>query len=133
MTGIGREKAEQIWFIALDQYFVSNTSYVNTTTPSNTARAYTLSAADDLYGICSTEYKAVQASWTAVGVAGSDAECLAENDFSLRLSPATVSLSAGESTTVTAETTVTNGEAEEIAFTSGAAPAGSPCPSSPPP
>ena len=75
VTGIGRAKAEKIWFRALDVYFTSNTRYVNTTTPSNTARAYSLKAATDLYGTCSTEYKAVQAAWTAVNVAGSDAAC----------------------------------------------------------
>ena len=40
-----------------------------------TARAYSLRAAADLYGNCSTEYKAVRAAWTAVNVAGSDANC----------------------------------------------------------
>jgi Zn-dependent metalloprotease len=59
VTGIGRAKAEKIWFRALDTYFTSNTSYVNNTTPANTARAYSLKAATDLYGNCSTEYKAV--------------------------------------------------------------------------
>ncbi|WP_412541571.1 M4 family metallopeptidase [Longispora sp. K20-0274] len=75
VVGIGRAKAEKIWFKALDAYFTSNTSYVNTSNPSNTARAYSLHAASDLYGNCSTEYKAVQAAWTAVNVAGSDAPC----------------------------------------------------------
>ena len=46
VTGIGRAKAEKIWYRALDVYFTSNTSYVNTTNPANTARAYTLQAAD---------------------------------------------------------------------------------------
>ena len=50
VTGIGRAKAEKIWFRALDVYFTSNTSYVNTSNPANTARAYTLRAATDLYG-----------------------------------------------------------------------------------
>ncbi|GIG57453.1 peptidase M4 [Longispora fulva] len=75
VVGIGRAKAEKIWFKALDAYFTSNTSYVNTSNPSNTARAYSLTAASDLYGNCSTEYKAVQAAWTAVNVAGSDTPC----------------------------------------------------------
>src|SRR4030095_83667 len=75
MTGIGRAKAERIWFRALDVYFTSNTSYVNTTNPANTSRAYTLRAATDLYGLCSTEYKTVQAAWTAVNVAGNDTAC----------------------------------------------------------
>ena len=46
VTGIGRAKAEKIWFRALDVYFTSNTRYVNTTNPANTARAYTLSRRD---------------------------------------------------------------------------------------
>ncbi|MGI5241740.1 M4 family metallopeptidase [Dactylosporangium sp. CA-139066] len=75
VTGIGRDKASQIWYRALDVYFTSNTSYVDTANPGNTARAYTLSAATDLYGKCSAEYKAVQQAWTAVNVAGADAAC----------------------------------------------------------
>ncbi|MEV4135717.1 M4 family metallopeptidase [Dactylosporangium sp. NPDC049742] len=75
VTGIGRSKAELIWFRAVNLYFTSNTSYVNTANPGNTARAYSLRAAADLYGNCSTEYKAVKAAWTAVNVAGNDAAC----------------------------------------------------------
>lgn len=75
VTGIGRSAAERIWFRALSVYFTSSTSYVNTSTPTNTARAYTLQAATDLFGRCSREYRSVQAAWTAVNVAGSDADC----------------------------------------------------------
>jgi Zn-dependent metalloprotease len=75
VVGIGRLKAEKIYYRALDVYFTSNTSYVNTANPGNTARAYTLKAAQDLYGKCGTEYKAVRAAWTAVNVAGADAAC----------------------------------------------------------
>nr|BFE57414.1 M4 family metallopeptidase [Dactylosporangium thailandense] len=75
VTGIGREKAAAIWYRALDVYFTSSTSYVNDANPGNTARAYTLAAASDLYGQCGAEYKAVQRAWTAVNVAGADAAC----------------------------------------------------------
>jgi Zn-dependent metalloprotease len=75
VVGIGRDKAARIWYRALDVYFTSNTSYVDTANPANTARAYTLRAAQDLYGLCGTEYKAVRAAWTAVNVAGADAAC----------------------------------------------------------
>lgn len=92
VTGIGREKAEKIWFRALDTYFVSNTSYVNTATPSNTARAYTLSATADLYGLCGVEYKTVQAAWTSVNVAGPDVDNCVENNFTVALAPASVTL-----------------------------------------
>jgi Zn-dependent metalloprotease len=68
VTGVGRAKAAAIWYRALTTYFTSSTTYAK-------ARTYTLSAATDLYGRCSTEYKAVQKAWTAVNVAGTDAAC----------------------------------------------------------
>ncbi|MFI2202449.1 M4 family metallopeptidase [Streptomyces sp. NPDC020192] len=61
VTGIGRAKALQIWYKALTTYFTSTTDYSG-------ARAGTLSAAADLYGSSSTEYKAVAAAWSAVNV-----------------------------------------------------------------
>ncbi|WP_432968547.1 M4 family metallopeptidase [Dactylosporangium sp. CA-233914] len=75
VTGIGRDKAAAIWYRALDVYFTSSTSYVNDANPGNTARAYTLSAAADLYGQCAAEYQAVRRAWSAVNVAGPDAAC----------------------------------------------------------
>ncbi|MFF3517690.1 M4 family metallopeptidase [Streptomyces sp. NPDC002573] len=61
VTGIGRDKALQIWYKALTTYFTSTTNY-------KSARAGTLSAASALYGSGSTEYKAVAAAWSAVNV-----------------------------------------------------------------
>jgi Zn-dependent metalloprotease len=61
VTGIGRDKALQIWYKALTTYFTSTTNYKQ-------ARAGTLSAASDLYGADSTEYKAVAAAWSGVNV-----------------------------------------------------------------
>ncbi|WP_306207027.1 M4 family metallopeptidase [Actinoplanes sp. RD1] len=125
VTGIGREKAAKIWFRALDSYFVSNTSYVNTTTPGNTARAYTLAAATDLYGLCGAEYRAVQAAWTAVNVAGTDENCSSTgNDFSVALSESSVAIAPGTSATVTLSTELTSGEAEPVTFTATGVPAG---------
>jgi Zn-dependent metalloprotease len=124
VAGIGREKAEKIWFRALDAYFVSNTSYVNTGNPANTARAYSLAAAGDLYGICGTEYKAVQAAWASVNVAGNDEECFDGNSFTLTLSAGDASVAPGESTTITATTRLVHGEAEPITFSAGTAPGG---------
>ncbi len=123
VVGIGREKAEKIWFRALDTYFVSNTKYVNTAQPSNTARAYSLAAAADLYGECGTEYKAVQSAWSAVNVAGSD-YCPTDHDFSIATSPATVTVDRGETVTTELSTTVTNGTPETITLTASGAPAG---------
>ncbi|MCX5051163.1 M4 family metallopeptidase [Streptomyces sp. NBC_00201] len=61
VTGIGRDKALQIWYKALTTYFTSTTNY-------KSARAGTLSAASALYGSSSTEYKTVAAAWSAVNV-----------------------------------------------------------------
>ncbi|MEU5942817.1 M4 family metallopeptidase [Micromonospora sp. NPDC047548] len=124
MTGIGRAKAEKIWFRALDVYFTSNTSYVNTTNPGNTSRAYSLSAATDLYGLCSAEYKAVQAAWTAVNVAGSDASCPVGNDFSLAAAPSAGSVNPGGSVTSTITSTLTNGSAQTVTLSASGLPSG---------
>ncbi len=125
VTGIGRTKAEKIWYRALDVYFTSNTSYVNTSNPANTARAYTLRAATDLYGNCSTEYKTVQAAWTAVNVAGNDAPCSSTgNDFSVSLSPTAGSVTAGGSVTATVATSTTNGSAQTVTFSASGLPTG---------
>ncbi|BEL02932.1 M4 family metallopeptidase [Actinoplanes sichuanensis] len=124
VTGIGRAKAEKIWFRALDSYFTSNTRYYLASNLANTARAYTLRAATDLYGSCSTEYKTVQAAWTAVNVAGSDATCSTGNDFSLTASPTSASVNPGSSATATIATAVTSGSAQTVALTASGLPAG---------
>ncbi|MEN3585651.1 M4 family metallopeptidase [Streptomyces sp. ZYX-F-203] len=61
VTGIGRDKAEQIWFKALTTQFTSTTNYAG-------ARTGTLAVAGDLYGTDSAEYKAVQDAWAGVNV-----------------------------------------------------------------
>ncbi|WP_176985388.1 MULTISPECIES: M4 family metallopeptidase [unclassified Streptomyces] len=61
VTGIGRDKALQVWYKALTTYFTSKTDY-------KAAREGTLKAATDLYGADSAEAKTVAAAWTAVGV-----------------------------------------------------------------
>ncbi|KIQ64665.1 peptidase [Kitasatospora griseola] len=61
LTGIGRDKAQQIWYRALSVYMTSTTNYAG-------ARTATLNAAADLYGSGSAEYNAVAATWTAVNV-----------------------------------------------------------------
>ncbi|GGN32544.1 Zn-dependent metalloprotease [Actinoplanes campanulatus] len=124
VTGIGRDKAAAIWFRALDAYFTSNTRYVNSSTPANTSRAYTLRAATDLYGSCSTEYRAVQAAWTAVNVAGSDATCSTGNDFSVTVSPTSASVNPGSSATATVSTAVTSGSAQTVTFSASGLPTG---------
>lgn len=61
LTGIGREKAEKIWYRALTVYMTSSTNYA-------AARAATLNAANDLYGAGSPQSSAVAAAWSAVNV-----------------------------------------------------------------
>jgi Zn-dependent metalloprotease len=61
LNAIGNAKAGQIWYRAMDLYFTSGTTYPQ-------ARAGTISAAEDLYGVGSAEANAVKAAWSAVGV-----------------------------------------------------------------
>jgi Zn-dependent metalloprotease len=61
IAGIGRAKAEKIWYRAVTVYMTSTTDYAG-------ARAATLSAASDLYGAGSAERAAVAAAWSAVSV-----------------------------------------------------------------
>ncbi|MEV6521016.1 M4 family metallopeptidase [Longispora sp. NPDC051575] len=63
VTGIGRAKAEKIWFAALTTKFTSTTDYA-------AARVGTLAATSTLYGATSPEYAAVARAWTAVNVQG---------------------------------------------------------------
>mgnify|MGYP000048737629 CR=1 FL=1 len=52
LAGIGRDKAEKIWYRALTVYFTSSTNYSG-------ARAGTLNAASDLYGANGVYYRVV--------------------------------------------------------------------------
>lgn len=61
VTGIGREKALQIWFKALTTKFTSTTNYAG-------ARTGTLAVAGELYGTTSAEYKAVADAWAGINV-----------------------------------------------------------------
>jgi len=61
VTGIGRDKALQIWYRALTTKFTSTTNYAS-------ARTGTLAAAGELYGTTSAEYTAVQNAWAGVNV-----------------------------------------------------------------
>ncbi|MFB7918007.1 M4 family metallopeptidase [Streptomyces sp. NPDC056061] len=61
VTGIGRDKAVQIWYKALSEYMTSSTDYAD-------ARSATEKAATDLYGADSAELKAVGAAWDGVNV-----------------------------------------------------------------
>ena len=61
-TGIGRTAASAIWYRALTVYMTSTTTYPQ-------ARAATLQAATDLFGVTSPQHvTSVAAAWSAVGV-----------------------------------------------------------------
>lgn len=61
VTGIGRQKAEAIFYRSLTSYLFPSATFSD-------ARAASLSAAADLYGANSAEYAATAQAWTAVGV-----------------------------------------------------------------
>ncbi|MFE4829713.1 M4 family metallopeptidase [Streptomyces sp. NPDC056672] len=61
VTGIGRAKAELIWYRALATKFTSTTNY-------SAARTGTLAATAELYGATSAEYTAVQNAWAGIAV-----------------------------------------------------------------
>ncbi|MER7756633.1 M4 family metallopeptidase, partial [Kitasatospora sp. NPDC097643] len=61
VSGIGRDKASQIWYKALTAHMTSSTDYAG-------ARTATLDAATDLYGANSAEWNAVATAWAAVNV-----------------------------------------------------------------
>ncbi|GAA0313661.1 M4 family metallopeptidase [Streptomyces polychromogenes] len=61
VTGIGRDKAQLIWYKALTSKFNSSTDYAG-------AREGTIAAATELYGAGSAEVKGVTDAWAAVNV-----------------------------------------------------------------
>lgn len=61
VTGLTMAKARLIAFRGLTVYFTSTTNYAN-------ARNYTIQAATDIYGACSTELQSTANAWYAVGV-----------------------------------------------------------------
>jgi len=61
VKGIGRSKAEKIWYLALTGYMTSSTNYAG-------ARTATINAANYLYGPGSAELDAVAAAWKSVNV-----------------------------------------------------------------
>ena len=62
VKGVGRKKAEKIWYRALTVYMTSDTNYPG-------ARDATLAAAADLYGgVGSKVWNKVNAAWAAVNV-----------------------------------------------------------------
>ena len=61
MTGLGNDKAARIWYKTLTEYLASDADFEG-------ARAASITAAEDLYGVGSTEATAVMKAWAAVNV-----------------------------------------------------------------
>jgi hypothetical protein len=61
VSGIGRDKAIKIWYRALSQYFPNSCTFAQ-------ARAHSVTAAEDLYGLTSNEVHSVKKAWFVVGV-----------------------------------------------------------------
>jgi Zn-dependent metalloprotease len=61
VQGVGRQKAERIWYRALTVYMTSSTNFAG-------ARQATIKAATDLHGANAPEVAAVMAAWSAVNV-----------------------------------------------------------------
>ena len=59
VAGVGRDKAQRIWYRALTVHMTSNETFAR-------ARLSTIKASNELYGANSAESKAVAAAWTAV-------------------------------------------------------------------
>jgi len=59
LVGIGRDAAAKIWYNALTTKMTSGETFAN-------ARLHTIAAAEQLYGVGSTQALAVAAAWTAV-------------------------------------------------------------------
>ncbi|MDY7396330.1 M4 family metallopeptidase [Aureibaculum sp. 2210JD6-5] len=71
IQGIGKEKAAKIVYRVQTTYFTSSTNFQQ-------ARAFTIQAAEDLYGANSTESVTVCGSWYAVGVGNNNCQTNAE-------------------------------------------------------
>ncbi|WBQ03070.1 M4 family metallopeptidase [Kribbella sp. CA-293567] len=68
VTGIGRAKAEKIWYRTLATYLTSSSKYSN-------ARTGAIKSAKDLYGQGSAECLAVEKAFTAIAVAATTETC----------------------------------------------------------
>jgi len=68
VTGIGRDKAEKVWYRTLSVYLTANSTYKN-------ARDGAIRAAKDLYGATGTECAGIAATFSAIGVPAGTESC----------------------------------------------------------
>jgi Zn-dependent metalloprotease len=120
VTGIGIQKAAKIFYNGL----LKKTSGWN----HKAARKATLEAAIALYPGSCTEFNATKAAWEAISVTAATGEPTScsqpGNDFSVGLNPASGTVQAGQSATVTVNTSTTAGSAQPVALSASGLPAG---------
>lgn len=118
LTGIGHQEAGKIFYNAM----LSKTSGMS----YPKWRVTTLAAAKNLDSTCALHAK-VKAAWDAVslGAQSGESACTATgNDFTMSVSPASASVKPGESATATVNTTIGNGSAQTVRFTTTGLPTG---------
>ncbi|MFG2016954.1 M4 family metallopeptidase [Actinomadura geliboluensis] len=119
VTGIGVKKAGQIFMGGLNRK-VTSWSHAR-------ARVETVNAALQLFPGSPAECNAVKAAWSAIDVPAQSGEASCgtqQNDFSLSLNPGSGSAQAGGTATVTVNTTVTGGSAQQVALSATSSPSG---------
>lgn len=72
VTGIGIDKAQSIAYRTLTVYLSPNSQYAD-------ARFFSIKAAEDIFGVCSPEVKAVTDAWHAVGVGAKFVQAVTTN------------------------------------------------------
>ncbi|MFC0864606.1 carbohydrate-binding protein [Sphaerimonospora cavernae] len=116
VTGIGIQKAGQI--------FMGGLNLKTAPWTHAKARVATLRSALSLFPDSCTEFNAVKAAWGAVSVNAQSGEptCTAPpaNDFSLSISPFSVTVRAGQSASATLSTRVTSGSAQPLTLSANA-------------
>ncbi|WP_283133667.1 M4 family metallopeptidase [Rhizohabitans arisaemae] len=121
ITGIGIQKAGQV--------FMGTLMRKTTTWTHSLARKASLEAALALFPGSCVEFNTVKAAWNAVSVpaaAGEPTTCsTGGDDFSLALSPTSATVNAGQTATVTVNTTTTSGNPQNVTLSAAGAPAGS--------
>lgn len=120
VTGIGTQKAAQIFLAALQTKNPSTWSHVN-------ERAATLNAAKNLFPGSCTEWTAVRNAWNAIQVpVGSNETCTPAtgNDWSMSLNPTSRQVNPGSSTTSAISTTTIVGTPQSITFSATGLPSG---------